>query len=263
MKNATYEHRVSNFSVIISSALTALPHLHKEIELIYVKEGSAIAYADKNSYKLKKGDLFLSFPNQIHYYTNSVGEFLISIFNSSILFEMKEFMYNHIPKDNVVSLRGTPLENMMNDVAEISGKYQNTIKGGLINQIFGLIMPQFRFDPQIKTDNSTLKHILSYCEENFSSDISLDTLSEVLHLNKYHISHLINEKLGMNFRDYINTLRINEACDLISETDKKITEISEEVGFGSIRSFNRAFIKTFKKTPLEYRNDIKILRNSD
>ena len=256
MKNATYEYRISKFFTEVVHELTLSPHFHKEIEAVYVKDGCAVAYADKNCCKLTKGDLFISFPNQIHYYTESEGEFLLIIFNSSIIFDMKEFLYNHIPTDNVISLINTPLVKMIDDIPKISGEYKYIIQVGLLNQIFGNILPGFEFNPQIQTDNSTLKNILNYCEENFHTDISLDILSDNLHLNKYHISHLFNQKLNMSFRDYINTLRINRACDLLDETDKKIAAISEEVGFGSIRSFNRAFIKSRKKTPIEYRNDI-------
>ena len=76
-------------------------------------------------------------------------------------------------------------------------------------------------------------------------------------MSKYHISHLFNNKLGISFNTYINTLRINTACDLLEETDKKTTDISEEIGFGSIRSFNRAFLQIMDMSPLQYRKLVK------
>ena len=48
--------------------------------------------------------------------------------------------------------------------------------------------------------------------------------------------------------------RVREACHLLLYTDRKIADISEEVGFGSIRSFNRAFLKLIDLTPAQYRN---------
>ena len=67
----------------------------------------------------------------------------------------------------------------------------------------------------------------------------------------------MNDQLGMSFNNCINTFRIHKSCDLLSETDKKISEISEEVGFGSIRTFNRAFMEIMNLTPLEYRTQTK------
>ena len=57
----------------------------------------------------------------------------------------------------------------------------------------------------------------------------------------------------LNFSDYINTLRVRRASRLLEKTDKKIADISEDVGFGSIRSFNRAFLDVMKMTPKEFR----------
>ena len=52
-------------------------------------------------------------------------------------------------------------------------------------------------------------------------------------------------------------LRVSAACELLLETRGRIADISEEVGFGSIRSFNRAFLKIMGRTPKEYRENVK------
>jgi transcriptional regulator GlxA family with amidase domain len=67
----------------------------------------------------------------------------------------------------------------------------------------------------------------------------------------------LNEKLGLSFVTYLNTLRIHNACDLLEDTDKKMAEISADVGFGSIRSFNRAFQTAMNMSPSDYRNQFK------
>ena len=82
-------------------------------------------------------------------------------------------------------------------------------------------------------------------------------MAEGLHLSRCYISHLFNRKLSLGFNDYINMLRVQDACTQLLETDKKIADISEEVGFGSIRSFNRAFKNITGLTPLEYRANTK------
>jgi AraC-like DNA-binding protein len=98
--------------------------------------------------------------------------------------------------------------------------------------------------------------VLDYCTKNFSNDLTLDILAEDLHVSKFHISHLLNQKLGISFSTYLNNIRVHRACFLLNNSDNKISDISEEVGFGSIRSFNRAFKSVMNMTPLEYRNQI-------
>ncbi len=98
---------------------------------------------------------------------------------------------------------------------------------------------------------------MDYCYHHFRDELSLETLSSELHFNKYYISHLINRKLNMRFNDYVNALRVDAACTLLSNTDNKIANISEDVGFGTIRSFNRAFRQQKQMTPLEFRAQTK------
>ncbi len=264
MKNILYENKLEPFQLSIVTGLLPQPHIHKEVELIYVEEGYATAYADKKCYHLKKGELFISFPNQVHYYESSInGIYYLAIINPNALFELKDILYNNIPVSNIFNSPKMPkISNILNSaITSENGDFSNTLKSGLLNQAFGLIMPDLPLKPRIKTDNSTLNIVLKYCIENFSDDITLDSISRNLHMNKYHISHLLSQKLGISFNSYINMLRVDKACELLEETDKKTADISEEVGFGSIRSFNRAFTKILNITPLKYRNQYKTKNN--
>ena len=69
----------------------------------------------------------------------------------------------------------------------------------------------------------------------------------------------MSRELRMGFSEYVNLLRVNRACDLLNDTDKKIADISEDAGFSTIRSFNRAFARHMNMTPIQYR---KMLREA-
>ena len=122
------------------------------------------------------------------------------------------------------------------------------------------MLPHFKLKTANIERNSAFYGIMDFCTHNFTDPITLDSVAEKLHLSKYYISHLINRKLGQNFNEYINSLRISEACAFLRETDKKIAEISEEVGFGTIRSFNRSFKQTTGISPAEYRLNVTELK---
>lgn len=258
--NVIYEYKAESVIVSKDTTLTPTPHFHKEIEIIYIKSGGCTAYADKQHANLSDGDLFIAFPNQIHYYENSLfGEYYVIIANSSIFFELKDTFNNFIPSANRINLnKYTYITQLMDNIIFADGKFKNTVIAGILNQSIGLILPEIKLMPRIKTDNSTLQSILTFCMENFAEDITLDVISQNLHISKYHISHLLSQKLGINFNSYINMLRVDRACDLLEDTEKKTADISEEVGFGSIRTFNRAFLQFSGITPLEYRNRHKI-----
>ncbi|WP_210517128.1 helix-turn-helix domain-containing protein [Hymenobacter terricola] len=88
------------------------------------------------------------------------------------------------------------------------------------------------------------------------SDLRLNTLAARLNLGRHHLSQVLNEQLGMNFFEYINALRIEEAKELLSHTSRQqlnIIEVAYEVGFNNKVSFNKAFKNSTGLTPSEFR----------
>ena len=258
MKKVEYENRTEIASIYAGIRLYPTPHLHKEIELIYVVNGYSHAYADRKNEMIKSGDLYITFPNQTHYYeTVETGEYIIAIFSPDILFDLKNTLYNNIPKNNVIHNIDKEIAELLFKALKENGEYKETFLLGIMSQIMALLMPKMELTQRIKTDNTTLQNILNYCQQNFTEELSLDKVAEVLHISKYHISHLFNENLDLNFNTYINIIRINKACELLEETNYKTSHISEEVGFGSIRTFNRAFLQLMNITPLQYRSKFR------
>lgn len=263
MKKAIYEPKSEAIRIQKAPTLIPTPHFHKEIEIVYIKKGGCTAYADRQCITLKNGELFISFPNQIHYYENtSFGDYYIIIVNPSVFFELKETLNGSIPAENSIDLKNHKcITELLENLYSAEGEFKNTVIAGILNQIIGNLLSNMELKPRIKTDNSTLQSILTFCNDNFTEEISLDDISNNLHLSKYHISHLLSSKLDMSFNTCINMLRVDMACDLLATTDKKTADISEEVGFGSIRSFNRAFLKITGTTPLKYRTRYKLQKN--
>jgi YesN/AraC family two-component response regulator len=98
---------------------------------------------------------------------------------------------------------------------------------------------------------------MNYCNSHSDEDLSLRVLERELHLNKYYISHVMNSKLHIGLNDYVNSLRVSNACKWLVKSNRTITEISDEVGFNTLRTFNRAFVKQTGMTPSEYRRSKK------
>ena len=103
MKKVLHERRTNPFDFYIEELLHPFPHLHSEIEIIYVIKGNSYAYIDQNKYEINEGDMLIVFPNQIHYYEDySQGEYFILIFSPDILFDLKSLIYNNLPDKYVL-----------------------------------------------------------------------------------------------------------------------------------------------------------------
>lgn len=90
------------------------------------------------------------------------------------------------------------------------------------------------------------------------NDLRLEDLAQKLELPKHYVSQVINEQFNMNFFEFVNKYRIEEAKILI-EQDKTSTliEIAYQVGFNNKVSFGKAFKNNTNLSPLEFKKSIK------
>lgn len=239
------------------------PHLHSDIELLYLENGSLTAFADTTTVELKSGDVFISFPNQIHYFRSAdhTESYMLFIIKPTLLPEYLDFFSCCAPSSPLIrNARELPRVDALFQMLWQSEK-DDTLSpsqaakrrcGYLLALISELLL---HMDIQVNNgeDSNSMRAIIRYCSEHFSENLSLSSLEEALHLNKYYISHLFSKKLGIPFNDYVNSLRISEACRLLLNTGKSITDISEAIGFNTLRTFNRAFTKQIGLSPSQYR----------
>ena len=115
-------------------------------------------------------------------------------------------------------------------------------------------------------DTKTLKTIALLTEylnrplESFD-DFSLDNLCQYLHISKSHASHLFKKLTNKSVSQYIMELRISEAKKLLLNTDLKILDIAERLGFHDSTTFCKTFKKHVHCTPNDYRSSKGISLN--
>ena len=112
--------------------------------------------------------------------------------------------------------------------------------------------------------NETVANILRYLDGNYSRhDLSLNDLASRFNLSVPYISKLFKDHTQINFMDYLIRIRMEKAKELLADTDKKIAEVAEEVGYANIHSFIRIFKKYTGCTPGDYRDYMRWKRLED
>ena len=254
------------------AGLTCSPHLHRELELVYLRSGRVEAFADATRVELGPGDVFLSFPNQIHHYRSfdRKESYILFIIKPNLIPDYLELFLHGLPASPLIAGAGdSPRINTLlyllldaekrkkepDDGTEVfpsKGDLDKRRRGYLL-ALFAELLPRMEISMLPGGEGTSLRAIIDYCTAHFAENLSLSTLERELHLNKYYISHLFSSKLGLRFNDYVNSLRINEACRLLLGSDHSVTDVSEAVGFNTLRTFNRAFTKQMGVSPTEYR----------
>ena len=99
-----------------------------------------------------------------------------------------------------------------------------------------------------------LERVFSYIEENYQRPIMLDEVADVIGLDPAYFTRFFKRYTHTTFVSYLQAYRITKAqYILVSEPDKSIGEIAEEVGFQSIKTFNRTFKELTNTSPLRFR----------
>jgi len=88
-------------------------------------------------------------------------------------------------------------------------------------------------------------------------ELSVETVCKETGISQPKISALLRQKYSMNFKQYLNDVRISESKKLLVETDRSVAEIAFAVGYNSIPHFNRVFRQHTSVTPTEYREKKK------
>ncbi|QGG56463.1 response regulator [Paenibacillus sp. B01] len=109
-----------------------------------------------------------------------------------------------------------------------------------------------------KSNNIEGKEIMEavrlYLERHYAEPIQLAMIAERFFIHPNYFSKRFKEKYGESFVDFLNGLRMKEAARLLVETDMKIRDISERVGFDDAAYFGGVFRKRFGATPGQYRD---------
>ena len=92
-----------------------------------------------------------------------------------------------------------------------------------------------------------------YIDNHFKENLTLDQLAEMLHINKYHLSHTFRREFGTSPINYLISRRVAESRFLLRETDHTLSLISRMLGFSSLSYFSQCFRRMEGISPMEYR----------
>jgi len=94
---------------------------------------------------------------------------------------------------------------------------------------------------------------VAYMNSHFTENISLTSTAKAVGIHPVTLSRLFSEKFKSSFSGYLGYLRCSHGARLLQNTGDSCAQIAYRSGFGSIRSFNRAFRELYGITPTEYR----------
>ena len=118
---------------------------------------------------------------------------------------------------------------------------------------------------EVNTDSALLTQItpaLRYIEEHYKETIRAADLARTCGLSEVHFRRVFEAYMNMTPMDYVNLVRIQKACDLMSHKDSSMDIIALECGFPSVSTYTRNFKKVLKTTPYQWKLNKENYRSS-
>ncbi len=251
------------------------PHFHQSVEILYVLEGNPEITIQDQVYQAHPEDIVVINANKKHSYQSREDVLLGYV---EIDFRM---LAELLGSDrllfwcNSVVNKNTAFDDMRRILKQIFGQYFEKSGYGKIvlqsmyYQLLQVLLENFmiqsndqRFRGEHTQDEERISEIVNYIHSNYKKRISLSELSDALYLSVPYLSKYIKKKMGMNFIDYVNNIRLFHAVEDLLYTDTSITVIALENGFPNVAAFTRLLKAAYNMTPSEYRQQMKTIPES-
>lgn len=251
-------------------------HSHDFLELVYVVSGQAVQIRDNERTIVKPGDYYIIDYNSYHeYIADDNGFYIINClfiprFIDPALNGCRSFpklLNNYLIRFSADFSDVNPAMNIYHDddgkikdilfmlleeYGEKKRGYFEIIRCGLAEIIIRTVR---RISAAEKTEKYDVfsKYIIEYIGENYMRSVTLSEIAKKINFSVSYLSKVFKENTGVGFNDYLQKIRVEEACRLLADTNSKVIDIAWTVGYNDISTFNSVFKKHLGITPSMFR----------
>ncbi|GGE01730.1 AraC family transcriptional regulator [Paenibacillus nasutitermitis] len=262
-------------------------HSHSYYEIYYFLEGECHYLIGDKIMKLAPGDLILMHGMTLHRpnpvqgkpYIRSILHFDPAYVNKLLQPELASVLLK--PFEELGNIRLSLTEQQQKEVERLYADMHNLyeIKGDqrdltaydrfvmrfleLLHMIRGWCSQPVRDYGHRSHKEHHVQSVISYLENCYMNDLTLDDIAGALHLTKPYLSNLFKEVTGTTVFRYLYNRRINQAKILFRlEPDRSVSEVCHAVGFTHLAHFSRLFKTAVGSSPETYRKTIALNRQS-
>jgi AraC-like DNA-binding protein/quercetin dioxygenase-like cupin family protein len=252
-------------------------HWHDEIEIFYLEQGEIEFVIEDTKFSIHEGEAILIPPNLLHMATKTSTDscsFFAFVFSPVLFTESftnavyARFVQPLKHNGLIYSFKFSPNISWQNEVLLLLKKllrfygrqdidYWELELHGLLYQLWNLYylnhMASISLSSNYVKLYNKLKPSIEYIHENYSFDMTLQSLAKQSDLCVGTFCRYFKELTGLTPFTYLNRFRIRKSCETLLDTTLSITEIANMSGFNNISYFNRSFLEHVKCKPSEYR----------
>ena len=254
-------------------------HWHDATEIVFVLKGRIDISIGRESYRVEAGQLEIVNHNEVHSIKSDRDNLVLLLnidpdFFTRYYEEGREvFFYADSSKKNVqeterylvlreyIAILYYEYISKFDDYKDILDEKLVAMLYYLLNNFHYL----FYEEESLREDEFELERyhrLVNYISNNYMNKISLQELADQEFLNSQYLSSKLKSTFGYGFNDFLNLTRVEKSIKLLLNTEKTISEISDDMGFSHVRYYNKHFKIHYGLSPMEYRQRYK-LREED
>lgn len=259
-------HDYGEYHLFLVELLYRTPHMHRDFELSWVLDGETEVRFGSEKIALKKNDLFISNPYDIHELHSASPALILSLQVSPAFFmpffsriEHMVFPDHRVSHEAASSVRAMLYQIGINYLKK-EPMYELMCASG-INQLFYWLFSNLPFVSRTNKElflsrkkGDLMGKIVDYIDHHSNEKLLLTDIAEKENLNLYYLSHLFKNSFGMPFQEYLSRVRCEKARKQLILTDLSLLDICLGCGFSDPKYFNRDFRRLYGVTPKQYRN---------
>lgn len=137
----------------------------------------------------------------------------------------------------------------------LSGKYIDRLLIDVYFKELLLLLSSLVVDNAKSEYPQMLKKIMLYIDKNYTCAMTSKDLSNIFNLSQEHICNLFFKNLNMSVSEYINSVKLKHAVELLSNSSMNVSQIADYLGFSSVHYFSRVFKKHYGMSPTKFSFD--------
>ncbi len=252
---AFYEARSEPFFIGEMTHYVFPLHVHGIVEMVCLLRGECEMEIDGKPAVLRAGDAAIAFPLVPHSFEKVSEDVsgLAAFFSADLIPEFAPVFHTQLPDQPVArGIRENPdfllaAEKLMKLPEDSPSRlaYLHLLLANLLSVLRFHQAAAFR---ERDLGTKVVRYIFDHACEN----ISLSSAAHDLGISESHLSHLFAQQFHVNFRRFINAIRIDKAIMLMRDPYMTLTQVCYQCGYDNARTFRRSFIRETGQLPAAY-----------
>lgn len=269
-----------DFSIESLTVRKVEPHTHDFLELAYIEEGFALHSLDGAEVSLRKNDYILLDYGLSHSYSSPQRgvkivnclfkpEFIDASLSHSR--NLADLMNHYLINIGFELSHRTAISSVFHDedgkvrglLREMSHEYASKETGFLpvirclLIEILILTMRKIQKEQRIRVAGDEIAEMMAIIRADCRNHPTLQDFAARYHRSAGGLCRKFQQRSGYSFTEYVQLARVEQACRLLGNSAKKVTEIAEDCGYADNKAFHSVFKKLTGATPAQYRRSLR------